>query len=42
MGNVQVTVKNLRVVGVEPEHNLLLIRGAVPGKPGGLLKIEKA
>ena len=42
MGNVKVTVKNLRVVGVEPEHNLLLIRGAVPGKPGGLLKIEKA
>jgi large subunit ribosomal protein L3 len=42
MGNVQVTIKNLRVVGVEPEHNLLLIRGAVPGKPGGLLKIEKA
>jgi large subunit ribosomal protein L3 len=42
MGNEKVTVKNLRVVGVEPEHNLLLIRGAVPGKPGGLLKIEKA
>jgi large subunit ribosomal protein L3 len=42
MGNEKVTVKNLRVVSVEPEHNLLLIRGAVPGKPGGLLKINKA
>ena len=42
MGNEKVTVKNLRVVSVEPEHNLLLLRGAVPGKPGGLLKINKA
>jgi large subunit ribosomal protein L3 len=42
MGNQQVTAKNLVVVSVEPEHNLLLVRGAVPGKPGGLLKIMKA
>ena len=42
MGNEKVTVKNLRIVSVEPEHNLLLLRGAVPGKPGGLLKINKA
>ncbi len=42
MGNEKVTVKNLRITAVEPEHNLLLIRGAVPGKPGGLLRIEKA
>jgi large subunit ribosomal protein L3 len=42
MGNAKVTVKNLLIVAVEPEHNLVLIRGAVPGKPGSLLKIEKA
>lgn len=42
MGNEKVTVKNLRITAVEPEHNILLIRGAVPGKPGGLLRIEKA
>lgn len=42
MGNEQVTVKNLRITAVEIEHNLLLVRGAVPGKPGGLLRIEKA
>lgn len=41
-GNTQVTLKNLRIVAVEPEHNLVMIRGAVPGKPGGLLRIEKA
>lgn len=42
MGNEQVTIKNLLVNSIEPEHNLILVRGAVPGKPGGLLKIVKA
>jgi large subunit ribosomal protein L3 len=42
MGNERVTVKNLKVNSVEPEHNLILVRGAVPGKPGGLVKIVKA
>ena len=41
MGNKQTTVRNLLINSVEPEHNLILIRGAVPGKPGGLLKIVK-
>jgi large subunit ribosomal protein L3 len=41
MGNKRVTVKNLLINSVEPEHNLILIRGAVPGKPGGLVKIVK-
>lgn len=34
MGNVQVTTQNLRVVRVDAERGLLLIRGAVPGAPG--------
>lgn len=42
MGNEKVTVRNLRIAAIEPEHNLIMIRGAVPGKPGGLLRIEKA
>ena len=42
MGNKQVSVKNLRVDSVEPERNLILIRGGVPGKPGGIVKIVKA
>jgi len=39
-GNVRVTVRGLKIVGVDAEKNLLLIRGAVPGAPGGLLRIE--
>ena len=42
MGNVRVTVKNLEVVDVRPEENLLLLKGAVPGPPRGLLFISKA
>jgi large subunit ribosomal protein L3 len=42
MGNARVTVQNLEVVEADPERNLLLIRGAVPGAPNGLLLIKKA
>jgi large subunit ribosomal protein L3 len=41
-GNVPVTVSNLRVVLVDPERNLLAVRGAVPGAKGGLLLITHA
>ncbi len=40
MGGETVSVKNLKVVEVDLSHNLLLLKGAVPGKPGGLVKIE--
>jgi len=39
MGNDRVTVKNLKIVGVDPEKNLILVRGAVPGARGGILEI---
>ncbi|NCJ08018.1 50S ribosomal protein L3 [Synechococcales cyanobacterium C] len=42
MGNAQVTVRKLTVVKVDAERNLLLIKGAVPGKSGGLLTIHPA
>jgi large subunit ribosomal protein L3 len=42
MGNVPVTVSNLRVVLVDPERNLLAVRGAVPGARHGLLVITEA
>ena len=42
MGNQQVTVSNLQVVLVDPERNLLAVRGAVPGAKGGLLVITEA
>jgi large subunit ribosomal protein L3 len=42
MGAARVTVRNLEVVGVEAENNLLLLRGAVPGAAGGYLVIRKS
>ena len=41
MGNERVTVKKLTVVKVDPERNLLLVRGAVPGARNGLLLVRK-
>jgi large subunit ribosomal protein L3 len=42
MGHEQVTVQNLRVVLVDPERNLLAVRGAVPGPKGGLVMVKEA
>jgi large subunit ribosomal protein L3 len=39
MGVDRVTVKNLAVVGVDPERGLLLVKGAVPGAPRGIVLI---
>ena len=41
MGNRRVTVKNLEIVRVDPDRNLLLVKGAVPGGPNGLLLIRR-
>lgn len=41
MGSERVTVKGLEVVEVRKEQNLLLLKGAAPGAPGGLLLIRK-
>ena len=42
MGNEQVTVKKLTVVKIDPERNLILVRGAVPGARNGMLLVQKA
>lgn len=42
MGSVNVTIKNIEVIDVQPEQNLLFVRGAVPGGDNGLLLIYKA
>ena len=42
MGNENVTVKKLTVMKVDPERNLILVRGAVPGARNGLLLVRKA
>jgi len=42
MGNARVTVRNLRVLGVDKEENLLVVEGSVPGPSGGYIVISKA
>ena len=41
MGNVRVTVKNLEVVDIDQERDLLLVKGGVPGAPQGLVMVRK-
>ena len=42
MGGDRVTVRNLRVIQVDAENHQLVVRGAVPGAPGGYLIIRRA
>jgi large subunit ribosomal protein L3 len=42
MGNTRTTMLNLEIVGVDPERNVLLIKGAVPGPSGGLVMVRAA
>ncbi len=42
MGNVRVTIANLDVIQVDPERNLVTVRGAVPGSKSGLIFVQKA
>jgi large subunit ribosomal protein L3 len=42
MGSDRVTSQNLKVVLIDPERNLLGVRGAVPGAKGGVLVIKEA
>jgi large subunit ribosomal protein L3 len=42
MGNEQKTVKNLRVVAIDTDKNLLMIHGAVPGPTGAYVLIKKS
>jgi large subunit ribosomal protein L3 len=42
MGDERVTVKKLKVIRVDAERNLILLKGAVPGARNGLLLVQKA
>jgi len=42
MGTNQVTVKNLRVTAIDTENHILYVKGAVPGKKGGLVEVRAA
>jgi len=41
MGNERVTVQNLQVVKIIAEHNILMIKGSIPGAKGSIVLIEK-
>lgn len=41
MGNDRVTIHNLEVVAVDPERNLLAVRGSVPGAKGGIVMVRR-
>ena len=40
MGGVMITVQNLEIIQVDPERNLLLVKGSMPGIRGSLLRIK--
>ncbi|MBI3477836.1 MAG: 50S ribosomal protein L3 [Acidobacteria bacterium] len=42
MGNARITTRNLRVLGVDKDENLLVVEGSVPGPNGGYIIISKA
>jgi large subunit ribosomal protein L3 len=42
MGTAKVTVRNLEIVEVDAEENVLLVKGAVPGPPGGYVVVRRA
>ncbi len=42
LGHERVTVQNLKLVKVDKERNLILIKGAIPGPKGGLVIVQKA
>jgi large subunit ribosomal protein L3 len=41
MGNVRVTAKNLEVIRIDTERNLIFVKGGIPGAPNGLVMIRK-
>jgi large subunit ribosomal protein L3 len=42
MGSVRFTVQNLTVQAIEPEQNLILVKGALPGPKGSLVLLRTA
>ena len=40
-GNEQVTIKNLKIVSIDSEHHLVVVKGAIPGPNGALVEIKQ-
>ena len=41
LGAEQVTVQNLQVIKIIPEHNIIMLKGSIPGSKGSIISIEK-
>jgi large subunit ribosomal protein L3 len=41
MGNTKVTIKNLQIIDINIEDNIIIVKGAVPGKPGNTVHIQQ-
>jgi large subunit ribosomal protein L3 len=41
MGNKRVTIQNLEVIKLIPEHNLMLVKGSIPGAKGSIVVVQK-
>ena len=42
MGNDRVTIQDLEVIQADPERNLLVVKGSIPGANGGFVMIRKS
>jgi large subunit ribosomal protein L3 len=42
LGGKTVTVSNLKILKIDVEENLIIVKGAIPGKPGNLLSLQSA
>ena len=41
MGGNKVTIKNLQIIDIHIENNLVIVKGSIPGKPGSLISIKR-
>ena len=41
MGHKKVTIKNLQIIDINRENNIMIVKGAVPGKPGNIVHIKQ-
>ena len=42
MGSDRITVKNLKIVQVNKDENIILVKGAIPGRKGTLVEVRAA
>ena len=41
MGHNKVTIKNLQIIDIHPEENIIIVKGAIPGKRGSIISLNK-